>query len=211
MASAINLSGRSIVILSVSMFLVILISCCVQQSTPENTATCNKPYIKVGADCCLDKNDNNICDKDETDSFDISKIEVSPSDFNLDLYAGGQGGPSYITKYVTIKNNNDKSIDIYYGCEGYERLQVNNAIRCIPFIDQTGMSKSEERIEAHSSKSVTFYFYAGRESVSQENELKTESTKIQIILSRVDDAGNVKDDGRAITQIPVYFSIHGAP
>ena len=26
---------------------------------------CNKPYILVGTSCCLDQNDNNICDKDE--------------------------------------------------------------------------------------------------------------------------------------------------
>ncbi|MDP2906464.1 MAG: hypothetical protein Q8O03_00840 [Nanoarchaeota archaeon] len=28
--------------------------------------TCNIPYILVGTDCCLDSNDNRICDKDET-------------------------------------------------------------------------------------------------------------------------------------------------
>jgi len=27
---------------------------------------CNKPYILVGAECCLDQNDNSICDEDET-------------------------------------------------------------------------------------------------------------------------------------------------
>lgn len=27
---------------------------------------CNKPYIKVRSDCCLDQNDNRICDSDET-------------------------------------------------------------------------------------------------------------------------------------------------
>lgn len=26
---------------------------------------CNKPYIRVANDCCLDKNDNRICDRDE--------------------------------------------------------------------------------------------------------------------------------------------------
>lgn len=31
--------------------------------------TCNKPYIKVGNSCCLDNNDNSICDVDE----DIAK------------------------------------------------------------------------------------------------------------------------------------------
>ncbi len=27
---------------------------------------CNEPYIKVGNECCLDQNDNSICDNDET-------------------------------------------------------------------------------------------------------------------------------------------------
>lgn len=31
-----------------------------------NTLVCNKPYILVGSSCCLDKDDNSICDKDET-------------------------------------------------------------------------------------------------------------------------------------------------
>jgi hypothetical protein len=35
-----------------------LISC-------QSKITCNKPYILVGNDCCLDMNDNSICDKDE--------------------------------------------------------------------------------------------------------------------------------------------------
>ena len=30
-----------------------------------NIPTCNKPYILVGFGCCLDKDDNSICDKDE--------------------------------------------------------------------------------------------------------------------------------------------------
>ena len=39
---------------------IVVTSGCIQQ------VTCNKPYIKVGKECCLDINDNDICDKDET-------------------------------------------------------------------------------------------------------------------------------------------------
>ncbi|MFH1065516.1 MAG: hypothetical protein V1734_03360, partial [Nanoarchaeota archaeon] len=39
-------------------FLLISITAC-------NKIECNKPYIKVGASCCLDNNDNLICDNDE--------------------------------------------------------------------------------------------------------------------------------------------------
>ncbi len=42
-----------------ALFLITLSSC-----TPKEV-TCNSPYIKVGASCCLDQNSNNICDKDE--------------------------------------------------------------------------------------------------------------------------------------------------
>lgn len=37
-------------------------------TTPTgNVVVCNEPYILVGSSCCLDVNDNNICDKDETE------------------------------------------------------------------------------------------------------------------------------------------------
>jgi len=39
---------------------VIFISGCIQQEV-----TCNPPYIKVGTTCCLDQNNNKICDIDE--------------------------------------------------------------------------------------------------------------------------------------------------
>jgi hypothetical protein len=35
-------------------------------STPQQTpVVCNPPYIQVGTSCCLDQNQNSICDKDE--------------------------------------------------------------------------------------------------------------------------------------------------
>ncbi len=37
--------------------------------------TCNKPYILVGSDCCLDSNDNSICDKDEIYKTVIEPVE----------------------------------------------------------------------------------------------------------------------------------------
>jgi hypothetical protein len=36
-------------------------------TTPQQTPiVCNAPYIQVGTTCCLDQNQNNVCDKDET-------------------------------------------------------------------------------------------------------------------------------------------------
>ncbi len=42
--------------------------------------TCNKPYIKVGNECCLDNNDNSICDADENIAKEAPKEETLGSD-----------------------------------------------------------------------------------------------------------------------------------
>ena len=44
-----------------------LITACSQSTQPaQQGVTCNKPYILVGQNCCLDQNDNRICDSDES-------------------------------------------------------------------------------------------------------------------------------------------------
>ena len=47
-------------ILALAIIGTVFISGCTQQEM-----TCNKPYIKVGTDCCLDADGNSICDKDD--------------------------------------------------------------------------------------------------------------------------------------------------
>ena len=48
--------------ISLLIIFAFLISACSPQTQQP---VCNKPYILVGNDCCLDKDDNSICDKDE--------------------------------------------------------------------------------------------------------------------------------------------------
>ncbi len=48
---------KIIIILGLILITLFLVSC--------TQVTCDKPYIKVGTSCCLDQNDNNICDNDE--------------------------------------------------------------------------------------------------------------------------------------------------
>ncbi|MFH1306414.1 MAG: hypothetical protein ABIH83_02010 [Candidatus Micrarchaeota archaeon] len=43
-----------------SLMLFIFVSGCTQEAF-----ACNKPYIQVGSECCLDQDSNEICDKDE--------------------------------------------------------------------------------------------------------------------------------------------------
>jgi len=38
---------------------------CLGAQTAKEPFKCERPYLQVGTDCCLDKNFNNICDKDE--------------------------------------------------------------------------------------------------------------------------------------------------
>ena len=48
------------------LILMIFIALFVSACTQNQQVVCNKPYTLVGNSCCLDKNDNKICDNDET-------------------------------------------------------------------------------------------------------------------------------------------------
>lgn len=50
---------KKIILLSFLIVISLFISSCGQQ------VTCNRPYILVGENCCLDVNGDNICDDDE--------------------------------------------------------------------------------------------------------------------------------------------------
>lgn len=54
------------------LFMAMLITACSTQQP-----VCNKPYILVGNDCCLDKDDNSVCDRDEEEL--TQKAERKPS------------------------------------------------------------------------------------------------------------------------------------
>ncbi|OYT42634.1 MAG: hypothetical protein B6U88_03095, partial [Candidatus Aenigmarchaeota archaeon ex4484_56] len=55
-----QLKQKSIIYGILILAVVIFISGYIRQEV-----TCNPPYIKVGTSCCLDQNNNSICDKDE--------------------------------------------------------------------------------------------------------------------------------------------------
>jgi len=59
------------IILPMILLLVIITSGCVEQ------VACNPPYIIVGNECCLDTNDNQICDKDETTTTVTTTVETT--------------------------------------------------------------------------------------------------------------------------------------
>ena len=75
--------------LSLVLFIAILMSACEKidlsklsdkdlQRVSKELVVCNSPYMRHGTDCCLDKDDNSICDSDEEKS---TKVET-PSGLN---------------------------------------------------------------------------------------------------------------------------------
>jgi hypothetical protein len=64
----------------------------VQEALQNNTQTdniiCNRPYIRVGNNCCLDANNNSICDVDETtENSQLSYMSDSEKDqYLLNIY-----------------------------------------------------------------------------------------------------------------------------
>lgn len=60
-------------------------------STSENSnkteniqeIVCNSPYIRVGTDCCLDKNNNKICDKEDVETIKNSDNIVSNIEYSV--------------------------------------------------------------------------------------------------------------------------------
>ncbi len=55
---------KSLIIIILSI--VLLLAACSEKVLQPNQPVCNKPYLLVGAECCLDKDDNSICDRDES-------------------------------------------------------------------------------------------------------------------------------------------------
>lgn len=57
------------------LIVVLLLSGC-KGGVTGGAVVCNEPYILVGTDCCLDQNDNQICDKDETENLNAEPVDA---------------------------------------------------------------------------------------------------------------------------------------
>ena len=106
-----------IIILPLVILSVILAGC----QTGE--VVCNKPYIKVGTSCCLDQNDNNICDSDESTATQVSTKKTTEDtleqntdigteilSYNINFKEGSSAKYSQY-KIVGEIQNNDVKID----------------------------------------------------------------------------------------------------
>src|SRR3989338_5393539 len=86
--------------------------------------TCIYPYIKVGNECCLDNNNNGICDKNDIgrtrirssdidSTFDINSIDIEKNELSFDLE--NEGNDDVIIKKIKIDDcdteHPDKTIE----------------------------------------------------------------------------------------------------
>ena len=94
-------------ILALAVIGVIVISGCVQQPKQE-AVTCNPPYIKVGTECCLDQNSNNICDKDEPE--ENINLELMSNSIELNVVRN-EAYYGIDTKSVILRNGGNKEVE----------------------------------------------------------------------------------------------------
>lgn len=81
------------------------------QRISNKTVVCNEPYIRVGIECCLDKNNNSICDKDENNFTDKLNEEefgqsISEND-NILLNISSENIKEEIVEFTKLTLNKD--------------------------------------------------------------------------------------------------------
>lgn len=83
----------------------------------EQAIVCNEPYIRIGASCCLDKDSNSICDKDEGEEIEVEleqpkkECQIVDKEFSTKC----EGGKIYY--YNNCNEREGVKTDCTYGCE----------------------------------------------------------------------------------------------
>lgn len=70
---------KKLMLIGFIISLIFLFGCTETPTGEVIQPVCNKPYILVGTDCCLDKNDNSICDKDEIEESKVEETKETKS------------------------------------------------------------------------------------------------------------------------------------
>ena len=130
--------------LSLVLFIAILMSACEKidlsklsdkdlQRVSKELVVCNSPYMRHGTDCCLDKDDNSICDSDEEKS---TKVET-PSGLNPPI-SETPANPIHPNKPDKDFNKCDKNI-----LKKFPKFDDDEVIEVINKISACGQERCE--------------------------------------------------------------------
>ena len=215
-----NLSKKTLYILGGIIIFLALFLIYVYLSTGFHARVeCNSP-MKMLSDgsCCLDANNNYICDLEEEkvskqriESFDSSKIIISKPTVSNEIYWNALGGPASVTQNLIINNNNDIPVWINVGFSPSNvvwfmsnKLQSSPNGNCYD-IDAIFTSPdfnsnySTIYIDAHSSRQVQISINSGstcagvdsfRDITPSASNLKT-STTLQVQLVKNSEQNNI--------------------
>jgi hypothetical protein len=101
--------------------LILILSGCISQSP-----TCNKPYILVGNNCCLDENADSICDKDKLVATTLEEITTTTIE---EIVPTSTSIPTTTTIEVTTTSTNPDYIQCMKNSDcGVPR---NGSIHCV--------------------------------------------------------------------------------
>jgi hypothetical protein len=61
-----------------AVFLIMLIALIIYLGMTQKQAVCNPPYILRGIECCIDSNQDGLCDKDQPEAFGETSTALDP-------------------------------------------------------------------------------------------------------------------------------------
>ncbi len=118
----------------------------------DKAVVCNKPYIRIGMECCLDQNDNKICDRDEREltpeekekeekSVETTQIQTKQTSGKLiqipfkEGYASAPDIWEDKIAFVGVNKNYDGAIYLYdIPTNEIKRITYDNSGKGRPFI-----------------------------------------------------------------------------
>jgi len=127
---------------------------------------CNKPYILVGGSCCLDTNNNQICDKDETAPVKENPVQDTPKSEPINEIR--EVNPTEPTDEVKetakvieeLKKTTDNTLSMI--TEGNKRLKSYKCVYTNPILN----------------KPYTIYWKGSKIKLYSNNQLKFNSTVV---------------------------------
>ncbi len=168
--------------------------------TPQKII-CNKPYILVGTTCCLDQNDNSICDKDEIPSTQLPSNNASTN--------GTFGTSASNNNTSTSGTNNDASTS------GTSTIETNGTIGTSGTTSGTSGTSIYNNRTSSSGTSGTSNTSSGTSTTeaSTSGTISNNSTNYQnAIVSKIIDGDTIEvETGERIRLIGINTPERGQP